>query len=234
MNLNDSCILWLDSQNVGYAAIIQGWRENSRMEGDRVVRWVTELGAFCLRRDKRRFCATPGRSVRILGSIAILCLAPDIGVVAGFSESRAESRIDAHRAAVSVIALASRMDGDSLAAAVLGIGPLQLVQPTEASIARRAYRKREYKTAFKIWEKLAIKGDPEAQHMLGVMHENGEGVRLDPVKAAAQRDVDEVVKPSEIRAYLEAAIAMSYQATGHRRIKNPRIWSLHDLSTLTG
>ena len=57
---------------------------------------------------------------------------------------------------------------------------------------------------------------------------------MDPVKAAAQRDVDEVVKPSEIRAYLEAAIAMSYQATGHRRIKNPRIWSLHDLSTLTG
>ncbi len=150
-----------------------------------MVRWVTELGAFCLRRDKRRFCATPGRSVRILGSIAILCLAPAIGVVAGFSESRAESRIDAHRAAVSVIALASRMDGDSLAAAVLGIGPLQLVQATEASIARRAYRKREYKTAFKIWEKLAIKGDPEAQHMLGVMHENGEGVRLDPVKAAA-------------------------------------------------
>jgi acetyl-CoA carboxylase carboxyltransferase component len=56
---------------------------------------------------------------------------------------------------------------------------------------------------------------------------------MDPYKAASQRDVDEVVKPSEIRDYLEAAIAMSYQAIGHRRIKNPRIWSLHDLQALT-
>ena len=39
--------------------------------------------------------------------------------------------------------------------------------------------------------------------------------------------------PGEIRLYLEAAIAMSYQATGYRRIKNPRIWSLHDLHALT-
>ena len=47
-------------------------------------------------------------------------------------------------------------------------------------------------------------------------------------------DVDEVIAPGEIRAYLEAAIAMSYQAIGYRRVKNPRIWSLHDLSVLTG
>ncbi len=57
---------------------------------------------------------------------------------------------------------------------------------------------------------------------------------MDPVLAASRRDVDEVVKPSEIRPYLEAAIAMSYQATGYRRIKNPRIWSLHDLHAITG
>jgi hypothetical protein len=25
---------------------------------------------------------------------------------------------------------------------------------------------------------------------------------------------------------------MSYQATGYRRVKNPRIWSLHDLDVL--
>ncbi len=111
-----------------------------------MVRWLTELGAFCLRRDKRRIWAAPGRSLKILGSIATLCLAPAIGVVAGFSESRAGSHINAHRAAVPVFAPASRTHGDNLAAAVLGIESLQLAQATEASIARRAYRKREYKT----------------------------------------------------------------------------------------
>jgi acetyl-CoA carboxylase carboxyltransferase component len=55
---------------------------------------------------------------------------------------------------------------------------------------------------------------------------------MEPARAAAQRDVDEVVAPSELRAYLEAAVEMAYQAIGHRRIKNPRIWSLHDLAAL--
>ena len=57
---------------------------------------------------------------------------------------------------------------------------------------------------------------------------------MDPVLAAAQMDVDEIVTPAELRAYLEAAIAMSYQTIGYRRIKNPRIWSLHDLKILSG
>jgi len=57
---------------------------------------------------------------------------------------------------------------------------------------------------------------------------------MDPVLAASRRDVDEVVRPSEIRPYLEAAIGMCYQATGYRRVKNPRIWSLHDLHAITG
>jgi acetyl-CoA carboxylase carboxyltransferase component len=57
---------------------------------------------------------------------------------------------------------------------------------------------------------------------------------MDPVRAASQMDVDEVIAPGEIRAYLEAAIAMSYQAIGYRRVKNPRIWSLHDLAVLSG
>ncbi len=55
---------------------------------------------------------------------------------------------------------------------------------------------------------------------------------MDPVLAAARLDVDEIVKPSELRLYLEAAIEMAYQATGYRRVKNPRIWSLHDLRVL--
>jgi len=57
---------------------------------------------------------------------------------------------------------------------------------------------------------------------------------MDPVLAASQMDVDEIVTPGEIRTYLEAAIAMSYQTIGCRRVKNSRIWSLHDLKILSG
>ncbi len=57
---------------------------------------------------------------------------------------------------------------------------------------------------------------------------------MDPVLAASRLDVDEIVTPGELRTTLEAAIAMAYQATGYRRVKNPRIWSLHDLRVLAG
>jgi acetyl-CoA carboxylase carboxyltransferase component len=58
------------------------------------------------------------------------------------------------------------------------------------------------------------------------------GRDMDPVRAAAQMDVDEVVAPGELRTWIEAAVEMAYQATGYRRVKNPRIWSLHDLKAL--
>ncbi|HXW60238.1 MAG TPA: carboxyl transferase domain-containing protein, partial [Myxococcota bacterium] len=49
---------------------------------------------------------------------------------------------------------------------------------------------------------------------------------MNPYKAASNMDTDEVVAVSEIRDYLELFAECSYQATGYRRIKNPRIWSL--------
>jgi acetyl-CoA carboxylase carboxyltransferase component len=55
---------------------------------------------------------------------------------------------------------------------------------------------------------------------------------MDPLLAASQMDVDEVVLPGELRTYLEAALSMAYQSVGYRRVKNPRIWSLHDLDVL--
>ncbi len=55
---------------------------------------------------------------------------------------------------------------------------------------------------------------------------------MDPVAAAARMDTDEVVKLGELRTWIAALAEMSYQAIGHRRIKNPRIWSLHDLEVL--
>lgn len=55
---------------------------------------------------------------------------------------------------------------------------------------------------------------------------------MDPVAAAARMDTDEVVRVSELRPWLVALAEMAYQATGYRRVKNPRIWSMHDLELL--
>ncbi len=56
---------------------------------------------------------------------------------------------------------------------------------------------------------------------------------MDPYKAAGQMDTDEIAAPSELRRYLEVLAEMCYQSTGYRRVKNPRIWSLHDIAVLT-
>ena len=56
---------------------------------------------------------------------------------------------------------------------------------------------------------------------------------MDPMASARQMDTDEVVLVSELRERLVAWTEMTYQAMGVRRIKNPRIWSLHDLQVLT-
>ena len=56
---------------------------------------------------------------------------------------------------------------------------------------------------------------------------------MDPYRAAAQMDTDEIVAFDELRAWLELFAETAYQSSGHRRIKNPRIWSLHDLAALT-
>ncbi len=55
---------------------------------------------------------------------------------------------------------------------------------------------------------------------------------MDPYVAARQLDTDEIISVTELRAYLEMLLEASYQNTGSRRIKNPRIWSLHDLAVL--
>jgi acetyl-CoA carboxylase carboxyltransferase component len=56
---------------------------------------------------------------------------------------------------------------------------------------------------------------------------------MDPVAAASRMDTDEVVPLSDLRAWLEVAVEASYQSIGYRTVKNPRIWSLHDLDALT-
>ena len=46
-----------------------------------------------------------------------------------------------------------------------------------------AAEKGDYKTAFTIFEDLAKKGDAKAQYNLGIMYENGQGVKQDYKKA---------------------------------------------------
>ena len=80
-----------------------------------------------------------------------------------------------------------------------------------------------------------VSEDPEeAERTRQGMEEVEERVtrEMDPLLAAVRRDVDEVVRPSEIRSYLEAVVSMACQSTGVRRIKNPRIWSMHELKVL--
>lgn len=56
---------------------------------------------------------------------------------------------------------------------------------------------------------------------------------MDPVVAASNMDTDEIIRFDEVRTWLVAAAEMAYQTIGRRRIKNPRIWSIHDLEVLT-
>lgn len=57
---------------------------------------------------------------------------------------------------------------------------------------------------------------------------------MDPYVAARRLDTDEIVALGELRDRLEALVEMSYQSIGYRRVKNPRIWSMHDLNELVG
>ncbi len=56
---------------------------------------------------------------------------------------------------------------------------------------------------------------------------------MDPYQSASQMDTDEIVRFGELRSWLELFAEASYESLGYRRIKNPRIWSLHDLAALT-
>jgi len=56
---------------------------------------------------------------------------------------------------------------------------------------------------------------------------------MNPVLSARQMDTDEIVVLSELRPYLETLVEMCYQSIGYRRVKNPRIWSMHDINALS-
>ncbi|MBT8495707.1 MAG: propionyl-CoA carboxylase [Deltaproteobacteria bacterium] len=55
---------------------------------------------------------------------------------------------------------------------------------------------------------------------------------MDPFVAARQMDTDEIIELTRLRSWLSTLVEASYQSNGYRRVKNPRIWSLHDLDVL--
>ncbi|MBX3272404.1 MAG: propionyl-CoA carboxylase [Sandaracinaceae bacterium] len=55
---------------------------------------------------------------------------------------------------------------------------------------------------------------------------------MDPYVAARRQDTDEIIELASLRAWLELFVEASYQGVGYRRVKNPRIWSLHDLAEI--
>ncbi len=57
---------------------------------------------------------------------------------------------------------------------------------------------------------------------------------MDPFVSARQLDTDEIVELGALRDWLAVLVESSYQSIGYRRVKNPRIWSMHDLAVLIG
>jgi 3-methylcrotonyl-CoA carboxylase beta subunit len=55
---------------------------------------------------------------------------------------------------------------------------------------------------------------------------------MDPYVAAGQLDTDEIVTLGELRDQLVSLVELTYSSLGYRTVKNPRIWSLHDLQAL--
>jgi acetyl-CoA carboxylase carboxyltransferase component len=60
------------------------------------------------------------------------------------------------------------------------------------------------------------------------------GADMDPLVTARDLSTDEVVFLSELRFALEVMAEACYQSTSYRRVKNPRIWSTHDIQALLG
>jgi acetyl-CoA carboxylase carboxyltransferase component len=78
---------------------------------------------------------------------------------------------------------------------------------------------------------VATRDESERERIEKGMREVEERIErdMDPFVSARQGDTDEILAFEELREYLAALVEMSYQAVGYRRLKNSRIWSLHDL-----
>ncbi|GDX82436.1 propionyl-CoA carboxylase subunit beta [Deltaproteobacteria bacterium] len=80
---------------------------------------------------------------------------------------------------------------------------------------------------------IASQDPAERAQVAAAMDETAARIEADmePIGAAARMDTDEVIPLGDIRRYLEAVVEMAWQSP--RRVRNPRIWSLHDLILLS-
>ena len=69
----------------------------------------------------------------------------------------------------------------------MGLSESVLAGPLED--ARAAYVKQDYATALRLFRPLADQGDADAQSMLGLMYDNGQGVPKDDVLAYMWRNL---------------------------------------------
>ncbi len=91
-----------------------------------------------------------------------------------------------------------------------------------------AYAVDDYATALRLWRPLAERGDAEAQHNLGLMHAEGQGVPQDYVKAliwfrlAAEQGV--VAARHQIRRNLSPPSTLAQRPPLPARPAVPRQW----------
>lgn len=83
---------------------------------------------------------------------------------------------------------------------------------------------------------IVAKSDEEREKIAAGMREIEDRIEadMDPLRSASIMDTDEIVYIRELRNYLTAITEMCYQSAGYRRVKNPRIWSLHDIEAIFG
>ena len=74
-----------------------------------------------------------------------------------------------------------------------------LVQQYEQGLT--AYKQSDYQTAFKLWLPLAEQGNASAQFSLGVMYNNGQGVKQDDVEAVKwyRKAAEQGLAPAQVK-----------------------------------
>nr|WP_240327077.1 tetratricopeptide repeat protein [Ursidibacter arcticus] len=72
-----------------------------------------------------------------------------------------------------------------LTASLLAFAPLSYANTPEQQFQQgfEAVQKQDYQTAFRLWQPLAEQGDAAAQFNLGLMYDNGQGVKQDNQQA---------------------------------------------------
>jgi 3-methylcrotonyl-CoA carboxylase beta subunit len=128
------------------------------------------------------------------------------------------------------------MEGHTLAIATYShVLDDQFEYPLHPERFKELQKHYEKQNIFKTLETIAQEEQLKKEQILQGMHEVEKRILqdMDPYRSANQMDTDEIIPFTEIREYLKVAVELCYQSTGYRRVKNPRIWGLHDIAALS-